>query len=85
MSSKKAMEKYAGGVANYRSSEGKCVKVIDGDITEDTCWSKCYSYVITKNIHILNNVKLSVQDGACLFLLNGKFEFDKNEYNASSW
>ena len=61
--------------------EGKCVKVIDSDITEDTCWSKCYSYVITKNIHVLTNVKLSVQDGACLFLLNGKFDYDKNEYN----
>jgi GMP reductase len=27
MSSSSAMEKYSGGVANYRSSEGKCVKV----------------------------------------------------------
>ena len=27
MSSSAAMNKYSGGVANYRSSEGKCVKV----------------------------------------------------------
>ena len=27
MSSKEAMDKYAGGVAQYRSSEGKCVKI----------------------------------------------------------
>jgi hypothetical protein len=50
---------------------GKCVKVIDSDITEDTCWSKCYSYVITKDINILNNVKLTIQDGAGVYLLNG--------------
>jgi hypothetical protein len=60
--------------------EGKCVKVIDSDITEDTCWSKCYSYVITKDIHVLNNVKLSVQDGACVYLLNGKWDWDSFEY-----
>jgi hypothetical protein len=47
---------------------GKCVKVIDSDITEDTCWSKCYSYVITKDINILNNVKLTIQDGAGVYL-----------------
>lgn len=60
---------------------GKCVKVIDSDITEDTCWSKCYSYVITKDINILNNVKLTIQDGACLYLLNGEFDSDNFKYN----
>lgn len=57
--------------------EGKCVKVIDSDITEDTCWSKCYSYVITKDIHVLNNVKLTIQDGARIYLLNGEALYDE--------
>jgi hypothetical protein len=60
---------------------GKCVKVIDSDITEDTCWSKCYSYVITKDINILNNVKLTIQDGAGVYLLNGEFDSDNFKYN----
>jgi GMP reductase len=39
MSSKTAMEKYSGGVANYRSSEGKTVKLeyrgdVDGTVLE---------------------------------------------------
>lgn len=52
-----AMKKYAGGVAKYRASEGKCVEVpfrgdVDGTITEilggvrSTCTYVCAGRVI---------------------------------------
>ena len=36
MSSKRAMNKHSGGVANYRTSEGKCVTIPYKGKTEDT-------------------------------------------------
>ena len=39
MSSSSAMKKYSGGVANYRSSEGKCVKVSYRGPVQDTVLS----------------------------------------------
>ena len=36
MSSKEAMDKHSGGVANYRTSEGKCVNIPYKGTTEDT-------------------------------------------------
>ena len=39
MSSSNAMEKYHGGVAKYRSAEGKCVRVAYKGNVEDTIQS----------------------------------------------
>lgn len=59
MSSKNAMDKYSGGVANYRSSEGKCVKIkYKGDVVNTILdllggiRSAC-TYVGAKNLYEL--------------------------------
>jgi len=56
MSSKQAMEKHSGGVANYRTSEGKCVTIPYKGKTEDTIQDilgglrSCCTYIGAKNI-----------------------------------
>ena len=39
-----------------------CVKIVDSDITEDTCWRKHYTYVITQNIKVTEGVLLKIEN-----------------------
>ena len=56
MSSKRAMEKHNGGVANYRTSEGKCVTIpYKGetvDVIKDILGGlrSCCTYIGAKNL-----------------------------------
>jgi GMP reductase len=56
MSSTKAMEKYSGGVAKYRSSEGKAVKIAYRGLVENTILDiqggirSCMTYLGAKKI-----------------------------------
>ncbi len=56
MSSKQAMDKHSGGVANYRTSEGKCVTIPYKGKTENTIQDilggirSCCTYIGAKNI-----------------------------------
>lgn len=47
-----------------------CVKIVDSDITEDTCWRKHYTYVITQNINVTEGVLLKIENGTKVYLVN---------------
>lgn len=46
------------------------IKIVDKDITENTCWKKCYTYVVTKNVTITEGVLLKIEDGVKVYLVN---------------
>ena len=48
----------------------KCVKIIDSNITESTTWYKCYSYVITGIVNVLDGVSLKIENGTKVYILN---------------
>ena len=48
----------------------KCVRIVDSDITENTCWRKCYVYVITQAVTVTEGVLLKIEDGTKVYLLN---------------